>query len=657
MRSWWRERHAAEKGNLLVSISTTHEHRPREEKLQATLWGILPIHANGDWPSPPKGCEPGDWELEMEEPAIHEDTAIEFDSLRTLVSIEAVSVGGGHVIFVAREGRAFAYGCNVHGQLGVGDFENRTIPCPVQGLSASPHPSPTKASPLGEASEGGGQFWENVQEGPKDGSTGAWAFVSAAACGQDHTVFLARRGAGLERQRLFACGAFDALGLDSEHQENRPRPQMLPEPVGGVAIAARGLTSCCVAPMPSSADPPELAVSSDRRSPRQFQFGDVPPAREHWIYLWGEVQCCPRPGLFELPTPFFRLPAAAKVVSLGTFFGLALDVLGFAYTWGDGSYGELGSARWSEPPCASAVFHDAGGHGELPLPRRITLPAGRPTAQRPSASGNGTEMSRTTSVGGRQQRPHVVDIACGERHALLLDENGRLYAFGENFSGQCGVAEPGGNSAIVNRPRLVSVPPARANADTPVGLQVFAGRRHSAMIAEGGRLYMWGHPANRKLAHAGINPDGTEAGENPSKPRPPGVAVRSPLRDAVRQPRLVHSLQRNLQTLALGDECSILVTGSDNRNSLRVSSSESSDHGVPADRREFSLYVDGPQLAREPPALAPILPSGEPPDTPPGQPTDTGKVAREPPPGQPPSQALPSCEPLVTPPVSARIRL
>jgi len=76
------------------------------------------------------------------------------------------------------------------------------------------------------------------------------------------------------------------------------------------------------------------------------------------------------------------------------------------------------------------------------------------------------------------------------------------------------------------------------------------------------RLYVWGHPGCRKLGHAGFNPDGTEAGEQPSKPRPPGVAVRSALRDAIRRPRLVYSqLHRRVKTLGLGDNCSIIVTG------------------------------------------------------------------------------------------------
>ncbi|CAE8624555.1 unnamed protein product, partial [Polarella glacialis] len=170
-----------------------------------------------------------------------------------------------------------------------------------------------------------------------------------------------------------------------------------------------------------------------------------------------------------------------------------------------------------------------------------------------------------------------VDIACGERHSLLLDDLGRVYSFGENLAGQCGVPEAIGAGHItgstVPYPRLVPIDAALSGGaeasssslhsrQSELGARVFAGRWHSAIVTRDSRLYIWGHPSNRKLGHAGFNPDGTEAGENPSKPRPPGVAVRSALRDAARTPRLVYALlHRRVRVVGLGDECTIIVSG------------------------------------------------------------------------------------------------
>ncbi|CAJ1382527.1 unnamed protein product [Effrenium voratum] len=193
---------------------------------------------------------------------------------------------------------------------------------------------------------------------------------------------------------------------------------------------------------------------------------------------------------------------------------------------------------------------------ELPgPPGKVTLPLGQEKSDK--------------------DRPkEVIDIACGERHSLLLDEEGRLFAFGENLAGQCGVPEAVGSGHItgctVQQPRLVPIE-AVSSENAPFnerGAKVFAGKWHSAMVTVDHRLYIWGHPSNRKLGHAGFNHDGTEAGEDPgvgkqkSKARPPGVAVRSALRDAIRRPRMVFALlHRRVRTLGLGEECTVIVHG------------------------------------------------------------------------------------------------
>mmetsp|Transcript_16482 Transcript_16482/g.35542 ORF Transcript_16482/g.35542 Transcript_16482/m.35542 type:complete len:835 (-) Transcript_16482:17-2521(-) len=206
----------------------------------------------------------------------------------------------------------------------------------------------------------------------------------------------------------------------------------------------------------------------------------------------------------------------------------------------------------------------------------------RPITFSPEESAARMELLFGPELGSEQgpRKPRVIDIAAGDRHVLILDDNGRLFAFGENTAGQCGVAEAVGAGHVtgssLRRPRLVlleaierasmagrSAPGDKEARPWEAGSRVFAGARHSALITEDNRLYLWGHPTNRKLAYAGFNADGTEAGEGVSKePRPAGTAVRSGLRDAIRRPRLVYSLlHRRVRTVGLGDECSIIASG------------------------------------------------------------------------------------------------
>ncbi|CAJ1347079.1 unnamed protein product [Effrenium voratum] len=472
------------------------------------LWGLL-----SDWirDRPPSETSPTRSEEELEESRVEseegqlepeeqlpcEGLQLSHDFLGQLM-VSEVAVGGGHCILVTECGRAFGYGCNIRGQLGL----------PGQDATDSVQELPVLR---GKERNERGLDLEDF-------------FVLGAACGSEHTLLLARPArSSSSRRQVFVCGAWEALGLP---ETDKHLPTALPLRHDVSAIAARHMASCC-------------AVSEE--------------SGRHLLYLWGEVDCCPCPDHVERPTPCFRLPAPARKLCLGGAFGLALDLRGEVYAWGDGTYGELGDAvmdgSWSLSNRAS-VDPD-----ELPAPGKVTLPLGQEKSDK--------------------DRPkEVIDIACGERHSLLLDEEGRLFAFGENLAGQCGVPEAVGSGHItgctVQQPRLVPIE-AVSSENAPFnerGAKVFAGKWHSAMVTVDHRLYIWGHPSNRKLGHAGFNHDGTEAGEDPgvgkqkSKARPPGVAVRSALRDAIRRPRMVFALlHRRVRTLGLGEECTVIVHG------------------------------------------------------------------------------------------------
>eukprot|EP00268_Persea_americana_P052753 TRINITY_DN5926_c1_g1_i2.p1 TRINITY_DN5926_c1_g1~~TRINITY_DN5926_c1_g1_i2.p1 ORF type:complete len:427 (+),score=78.22 TRINITY_DN5926_c1_g1_i2:188-1468(+) len=80
-------------------------------------------------------------------------------------------------------------------------------------------------------------------------------------------------------------------------------------------------------------------------------------------------------------------------------------------------------------------------------------------------------------------------ISCGGAHTLFLTEEGRVYATGLNDFGQLGIpsekshtVEPLGVPGIPNRV-----------------IQISAGYRHSAAITEDGGLYMWGNNSSGQL--------------------------------------------------------------------------------------------------------------------------------------------------------------
>jgi len=433
--------------------------------------------------------------------------------------VQEVAVGGNHCILVTDAGHAFAYGSNCRGQLGLGDFSYEDHDPSSLALAAIP---------------------------PLKGPGAQPQKIIGAACGGEHTLLLTRDVDGTAQQ-AYICGAWEACGLDS--CQDRAIPTLLPFEHSVSAVAARVGCSCCA-----------VAESDSQKG--------------HLLYLWGEVDCCPCPDVLDQPTPCFRLERPVRTLKLGSAFGLALDTAGEVFAWGDSTYGELGNAP-IEPRAPHSPLH--AETSQLPVPGKVVLP--RDPAPR-------AQDAATKKEGADDKPKAVIDIACGERFSLLLDEDGRLYAFGENLAGQCGVPEAVGSGHItgcaVQRVRFVPVERAVPHHDGTTsyqpesGARVFAGRWHSAMITRDHRLYVWGHPSNRKLGHAGFNHDGTEAGENPAvgggrasqknKARPPGVAVRSALRDAVRRPRLVFAmLHRRVRSVGLGDECTVIVSGDGGR--------------------------------------------------------------------------------------------
>ncbi|MCL1909292.1 MAG: hypothetical protein FWG12_08030, partial [Holophagaceae bacterium] len=98
--------------------------------------------------------------------------------------------------------------------------------------------------------------------------------------------------------------------------------------------------------------------------------------------------------------------------------------------------------------------------------------------------GDGTNDNRwvPTHIGGTEGDGWKA-VSAGFRHTLAIKEDGRLYAWGYNFSGQLG----DGTRTDKNRPTYIGAPEDRWKA-------VSAGNSSSLAITEDGRLFAWGEP-------------------------------------------------------------------------------------------------------------------------------------------------------------------
>jgi alpha-tubulin suppressor-like RCC1 family protein len=133
-------------------------------------------------------------------------------------------------------------------------------------------------------------------------------------------------------------------------------------------------------------------------------------------------------------------------IAAGGEDSFALTSEGQLYSFGDNSYGQLGTGV-------------AGN--DNPTPTIVTLPGG---------SGN------------------PIQVAAGERHTLVLTSTGDLYSFGENGYGQLGVTTNSGSIGVANTtPALVSLPGATGSIE-----QIAVGRNYSLVRTSTGQLFAFG---------------------------------------------------------------------------------------------------------------------------------------------------------------------
>ncbi|XP_072717422.1 probable E3 ubiquitin-protein ligase HERC3 isoform X1 [Ciconia boyciana] len=109
----------------------------------------------------------------------------------------------------------------------------------------------------------------------------------------------------------------------------------------------------------------------------------------------------------------------------------------------------------------------------------VLSPNGKLSEQWATASG-GCSKTRLVKELGNQD---VVQIACGDQHAMALSRGGDLFTWGQNAHGQLGV---GSQTTLIPQPQLVERLKGISLA------QIAAGGAHSAAVSLSGAVYSWG---------------------------------------------------------------------------------------------------------------------------------------------------------------------
>ena len=201
----------------------------------------------------------------------------------------------------------------------------------------------------------------------------------------------------------------------------------------------------------------------------------------------------------------------AVQVSVGWGLVMALDADSNVYTWGFNNYGQLGNgtatgdnsttyaadpARVPDPKDTSKAFKavqiSAGGFHALAVDQDGTLWAWGYNKFAQLGDGSTTNRPRPKLVGNpsdSSQPFQVAQISAGAIHSLAVDQNGTAWAWGWNVYGQLG----DGTTSNRSTPTRVLPPAGQGSAGTGLATaRTSGGYFHSLAIGRDGNAYAWG---------------------------------------------------------------------------------------------------------------------------------------------------------------------
>ncbi|MDR0664162.1 MAG: hypothetical protein LBF86_01385 [Helicobacteraceae bacterium] len=297
-------------------------------------------------------------------------------------NIIAVSAGVGHSLALSSNGKVYAAGNNGDGQLGLGDNNDRATFTEVTSLNGKN--------------------------------------ITAVAAGAYHTIALDDSG------KVYAAG-FNLYGqLGFGDNNNRA---VFTEVTGLGAITAI-----------SAGDDHSLALDDNGKgyATGRNNFGQLGTGSIYDQNVFTAFN-----GLINNQN--------ITAVAAGAYHTIALDDSGTVYTVGSGEYGRLGKGN-------TEIYHSflQGGIG----------------------------------VKGLDDK-NITAVSAGDDHSLALDDNGKIYAAGRNGSGQIGL---GGD--ITPRHNFTAV---TTGLDDKNITAISAGNHHSFALDDNGKIYATGNNAYGQL--------------------------------------------------------------------------------------------------------------------------------------------------------------
>lgn len=361
-----------------------------------------------------------------------------------LAGIRQVGSGDGYSCALATDGRAYCWGSNRYGSLGNGTREGSTTAVPVSGAVRFSQLEVGDASACGLTQSGEAWCWGDNSDGQLGiSSTDSASIVPVAVSGG---LRFAQLSLGLRS----TCGV--TVGGLSYCWGNNQFGQLGTGTAGGAVRAPANVT-------PNGA-PAFAQVSAGF-------YHSCARTAANAVYCWGRGQSAFGNGIFSpaSPTP---APAASGArftdIEVGTLYVCGRDAANAAYCWGEQPNGEGG----------------VGGRFRYLLTPTIT----------------------SGGLAFREIDAHhantLLGFTCG------LDVSGRAYCWGTNDKGQLGAIA--NDSCIFGSTQFPCSADPLPVADGRRFVSIGIGLDHACAVQDDGEVYCWGHNATGQLGDGGTSP-------------------------------------------------------------------------------------------------------------------------------------------------------